>query len=169
MIGTERYAFLVEAARRNAVAAGVADLIEFRVDDICKSALPARLCRRAPCIGITPTLVDDAAFDSLLRSLDRIAKHEDEGPLRRIVLGSNRWGPSRMTAVRGILAAAANRKHDRASSGLVDAVRHLYFVELYWWLQPHHLQTARPRFPSMELIGETHDRIDGTRVDYVLT
>lgn len=167
VIGTERYESLVESARRNAAAAGVGDLVEFRLDDICNSALPAGLCPRALCIGVTPTLPDAAAFDSLLYHLDRITRQEGKDRPRRVLLGSNRWAPSRMTAVRGILDAAADR--DGASWRLADAMRLLYLVELSWWLEPHHQEAARLRFPSVERIGETHDQVDGTRVDFLLS
>jgi SAM-dependent methyltransferase len=167
VIGTEHHPFLVEAARNNATIAGVGDMVEFRVDDICRSELPSGLCTRVLCIGVTPTLADDAAFTSLIHHLDRITRRDGAIEPRRVILGSNRWGLSRMTAVRGILDAAGQDRQS-APRRLANAVRRLSLVEVCWWLQPRHLDAARLRFPSIELIGQTYDKIDGTRRDLVL-
>jgi SAM-dependent methyltransferase len=168
VIATEHHSFLVEAARRNAAAAAVGDEVEFRVDDICNSALPAGLSTRALCIGVTPTLPDDAAFASLTHHLDRITRCDAAAGTRRVILGSNRWGPSRMAAVRGILDAASQDRQS-ASHRFAHAVRRLSLVEACWWLQPRHVEAMRAHFAAIQLIGETHDRIDGTRVDLLLS
>lgn len=167
VIGTERYDSLVDAARENAAQAGVADRTEFRLDDICASSLPSALCSRALCIAVTPTLRDDAAFDSLLQHLDRITGSGGTGPARCVLLGRNRWGPSRMTAVEEILDVAEENANGRASP-LVTAADHLHLVERTWWLQPHHLERARRRFGSVEQIGEWRERATGAYVDFGL-
>lgn len=167
VIGTERYDFLVEAARQNAIHQGVEQTVEFRLDDICRSALPAAFCSRALCIGVTPTLADDAAFDALAAHLARITEAPAASGARRVIIGSNRWEPSRMSAVHGILAAA---EHDRQSASLrfENAVRRLSLLEASWWLQLRHIDVLRRYFSAIEVIGETNDAIDGTRVELLL-
>jgi SAM-dependent methyltransferase len=167
VIGTEHHDFLVQTARQNAINVGVSDRVEFRLDDICRSALPAGLCTRALCIGVTPTLPDVAAFEGLVHHLDEITRPAKDGQTRRVILGSNRWGPSRMTAVQGILDAA---RHDKQSvaQAYSNALRRLSLVEACWWLHPRHVDRLSERFRTVRFIGEIQDPIDGTRVELLL-
>lgn len=122
VLGTEHHAFLIDAARRNAALAGVEDKVEFQVDDIRNSALRTGLCTRALCIGVTPTLGSDPDFAALLQHVDRITKCDRPSEPRRVVLGSNRWGPTRMRAVLGILDAASQERQS-VSRRLGNAAR----------------------------------------------
>lgn len=167
VIGTEHHPFLVESARQNAQAHGVSGTAEFHLDDICRSELPTGLCTRAICIGVTPTLPNDAAFQGLVDHLARITEKQVESRNRRVVLGSNRWGPSRMAAVHGIIEAAKNDRQS-ASRRYANAFRRLSLLEACWWLQPQHLDALRQQFSSVELIGETSDKLDGTRVELLM-
>jgi SAM-dependent methyltransferase len=161
VIGTEHVAELVAAARRNAEAQGVAREVEFRLDDAIRSALPDAFCARALCIGVTPTLADDAAFMSLMSHLDRITRGNGApNGGRLVILGSNRWEPSRMTAVQNTLQAL---RHDP-----LLAFRRLQLIELCWWLKPEHLKAISGRFPEVRVIAERHHPADGTRVDLLL-
>lgn len=167
VLGTERYDFLVDAARRNALHQQLEEAVEFVLDDICDSQLPDAMCSRALCINVTPTLPSDAAFDTLTAHLARITGSSEAQSPRRVILGTNRWGPSRMAAIAGVLAEA-QKERQNASRRFANAHRRLSLLEASWWMHPRHIDRLRQQFPSIEVIGESTDAIDGTRVDLLL-
>lgn len=162
VIGTDHHAGIIEAAQRNAKSAGLEGKLTFLVDDARNSKLaPAYFCSHAICIGVTPCLPNDAAFESLISHLDRVSR--PEGPdikERRIVIGSNRWAPSRMSAIKEIVLASP--------SDYVSAVSRLFLNESTWWMQPRHIEVIKKRFQSVTQIGESSDKLDGVRIDLLL-
>lgn len=167
VVGTEHHEFLVETARQNAINAEVTDNVEFVLDDICQSTLPAGMCSRALCISVTPTLPGTPAFENLIGHLHTITRDNGESSQRRVILGSNRWGPSRMAAVESILEAVCAEAQSDGRQ-YANALRRLGMIEVSWWLQPHHVDMIRTLFDSVELIGETYDPVDGKRVELLL-
>lgn len=162
VVGIDRHPGIIEAARQNAKTLGVEWNVEFFVDDACDSRLPATYnTPRVLCIGLTACLPDDAAFESLISFLDRVSRVPNSPPYgRMVVLGANRWRPTRMEAVKGIL------KTDPGNYSL--AAYHLFLIELNWWMALPHLESIKKRFPKITLIGERTDKIDGTREDFLL-
>jgi hypothetical protein len=77
-----------------------------------------------------------------------------------VVLGSNRCGLSRMNAVMGVLAA------DPGEYAL--ASHRLFLIELNWWMHLAHLQAIKEKFPTISVISERTDAIDGIREDFLL-
>ena len=85
-----------------------------------------------------------------------------------MILGHNRWAPSRMAAARGILDAVRREPGDTAQR-LAGAHRRLSLLEASWWLHSRHLDRIRRHFRTVEVIGEVNDPLDGARVDLLLT
>jgi SAM-dependent methyltransferase len=162
VLGTDHHAGIIEAARQNAKIHGVEDKLEFRVDDVCNSKLaPADYSPRVMCISVTNGLPDDNAFDLLVQHLDQVSRPERPDAVgRRIVLGHNRWAPTRMDAVRGILA--------NEPENYVRAVSALFLVECTWWMHPRHIESMKQRFSSVTHVGEVVGKLDGTRIDLLL-
>lgn len=158
-IGTDHHANLVAAATSNAAQAGVSDRASFLVDDACDSRIADGFCSRAICIGVTPTLPDEPAFDALVGHLDRVTRPPGDGP-RLVVLGSNRWQPSREAVVRAAV--------ERAVADPADALRRLRLVELSWWLAPRHLEKLQARFRQVDVLGVSNREDDGIRIDLLL-
>jgi SAM-dependent methyltransferase len=162
VIGTDHHAGVIEAARRNARNAGLEGRLKFLVDDAANSCLePADFSSRIMCICVTPCLKNDISFEALLSHLDKVSQPMgSKSHDRRIVLGSNRWAPSRMAAVRGILN---NEPEDHCRM-----VSRLFLVECTWWMHPRHFESMKKRFASVTIVGETSHKLDGTRVDLLL-
>jgi SAM-dependent methyltransferase len=161
VLGTDHHAGIIERAKENAMKLGVADKTAFIVDEATNSNLPDGVCSRAICISVTVCLPDDKAFESLISHLDRVTRRKTGEPSgRRVILGHNRWRPTRLTALRAILEdAAADR---------MQAINRLNMLQVSWWMAPHHLEIAKRYFPSVTILGELRERIDGTRVDLLL-
>jgi SAM-dependent methyltransferase len=162
VIGIDRHPGIIAAARDNARAMGVEHNVQFLVDDACDSRLPASSnSARVLCIGMTPCLSDDNAFHALIGWLDRVSRVPNPPAYgRMVVLGSNRWGISRMNAVMGVLAA------DPGDYAL--ASHRLFLIELNWWMHLPHLQAIKEKFPNISVIGERKDAMDGIREDFLL-
>jgi SAM-dependent methyltransferase len=162
VIGTDHHAGIIEAARQNAKAAALEGKLEFLVDDAWDSKLPsADYCSRVICISVTPCLPNDAAFESLVLHLDRVSRpNGSSAETRRVILGHNRWGPSRMPAVKEILIAFPDN--------YVRTVNQLTLMESTWWMHPRHIETIKKRFPRITQIGESTGKLDGVRVDLLL-
>jgi hypothetical protein len=110
---------------------------------------------------VTPCLPNDAAFESLISHLDRVTRQKTgETSGRRVILGHNRWRPSRLSALREIL-------HD-AGTDLVQAVNRLNLLQISWWMDSHHLEIARRYFQSVKILAESRVRTDGSRIDLLL-
>lgn len=162
VVGIDRHAGIIEFARQNARTLGLEKNVQFLVDDACNSKLPAsyNTCR-VLCIGVTACLPDDAAFESLISWLDRVSRVPNPPSYRRlVVLGSNRWRPSRLNAVSDILEA------DPGNYALASS--RLFLVELNWWMALQHLEAIKLRFPEIIVIGERNEKIDGIREDFLL-
>jgi hypothetical protein len=41
-------------------------------------------------------------------------------------------------------------------------------IELNWWMHLSHLQAIKEKFPTITLIGERKDAMDGIREDFLL-
>jgi SAM-dependent methyltransferase len=162
VIGIDRHPGIIAAARDNARTLGVEANVQFLVDDACNSRLPASAnSARVLCIGVTPCLADDNAFHALIGWLDRVSRVPNPPPYgRMVILSSNRWGLSRMDAVRGILAA------DPGDYAL--ASHRLFLVELNWWMHLQHLQAIKEKFQGITVIGERRDAMDGIREVFLL-
>lgn len=162
VLGTDHHAGIIEAARQNAKAQGLEAKLEFRVDDVRNSKLsPPDFASRVLCIGVTPCLPDDNAFERLLEHLDVVSNSASRDTVgRRIVLGQNRWASTRTEAVRGILATEPEN--------YAHAVSSLFLVEVTWWMHPRHIESIKKRFASVTLVGETSHKLDGTRIDLLL-
>jgi SAM-dependent methyltransferase len=159
--GTDHHSGAIEAAKRRAIEMGVANTAEFIVDDIGNSAIPSGYAPKIICISVTPTLPDDNAFRALIAHLDRISKNAGRQPYsRRVVLGQNRWEPSRLDAARSMLETAGN--------DFVLAAKRLSLVDSCWWMQPRHLEIIKEYFSSVTLIDETWKPRDGVRTEYLL-
>jgi hypothetical protein len=110
---------------------------------------------------VTVCLPNDAAFEALVSHLDRVSRPEGADPkARRVVLGSNRWAPSRMAAVADALAAFPD--------DFVTALRRLNLVECTWWMHPRHIELIKRHFPTITQIASSTEKLDGTRVDLLL-
>lgn len=161
VFGTDHHAGIIETAKRNATSEGVTDRTSFAVDEACSSQIPDGSYSRAICIGVTPCLPNDAAFEALVSHLDRITRPKAAtGPGRRVILGSNRWGPSRLSALRGILLDSP--------VNLEQAVSRLSLVQDSWWMQQQHTDTLKKYFPSVKVIREVSNKVDGVRIDFLL-
>jgi SAM-dependent methyltransferase len=162
VIGTDHHAGVINAARQNAITLGVESNVQFFVDDACNSKLPESTnASRVLCIGLTACLPDDAAFGSLIAWLDRVSRVPNPPPYgRMVVLGSNRWRPSRIVAVQDILAA------DPGDYAL--ASQRLFLLELNWWMELPHIEAIKKLFATINLIGERKEKIDGVREDFLL-
>jgi 2-polyprenyl-3-methyl-5-hydroxy-6-metoxy-1,4-benzoquinol methylase len=162
VIGTDKHAGIIEAARHNARTMGVEGNVQFFVDDACDSKLPATYnCSRVLCIAVTPCLSGDAAFDALIAYLDRVSRVPNPPQYgRQVVLSCNLWGESRVAAVSGILEADPGN--------LTLASYRLLMLEHNWWMQGRHAEAIKRRFPNITLIGERADPVDGAREDMLL-
>jgi SAM-dependent methyltransferase len=162
VIGTDRHAGIVEAAWQNAETSGVAHKLNFFVDDALNSTLPpGYYCSRVICISLTNGLPNDAAFESLIANLDRVSRPKGANPAeRRVILGHNRWAPSRMSAVNETLIAEADN--------YANMVIRLLMIEATWWMHPRHLDAIKRWFPGVTHIGESVHKLDGVRVDLLL-
>jgi SAM-dependent methyltransferase len=162
VIGTDHHAGIIELARRNAKLTGLEAKLKFLVDEVQDSKLaPEYYCARVLCIGVTPCLPNEAAFEALISHLDKVSRPEGSDVAeRRVILGQNRWGPSRMSAVVATVAAT--------SGDYAVTLRNLALMETTWWLQPRHLDVIRKHFPGISQIGNSTEKLDGTRVDLLL-
>jgi SAM-dependent methyltransferase len=161
VLGTDHHAGIIEEAKRNAATMGVTDKATFFVDDACASQIADGAYSRAICVGVTPCLPNNAAFESLISHLDRITRGSASSATeRRVVLGSNRWGPSRLSAVRGILADAPSDPE--------RAIHRLNLVQMSWWLHPFHLDVIKKYFSNVTTGNETFSAADGIRIDLLL-
>lgn len=162
VIGTDHHPGIIEIARDNAKKSGLEEKLTFLVDDGANSKLlPQYFCSRVICISVTPCLSNDAAFESLINHLDRSSRPEGSNPAeRRVILGHNRWAPSRLGAVEGALEAHAGQ-YERS-------VNRLFLIESTWWMHPRHIDVIKKRFPAVTMIGKIESKIDGTRVDLLL-
>jgi SAM-dependent methyltransferase len=159
--GTDHHAGIIEAARRNAKEAGLEAKLQFFVDDAKESKLaPAYYSSRVICISVTLCLPDDKAFESLIAHLDVVSRPEGQATDRRVVLGHNRWGPSRISAVQEILLASAGNYAAMANRLLVLANT--------WWMFPRHIDIIKKWFPTVTPVGEVAEKVDGVRVDLLL-
>jgi hypothetical protein len=77
-----------------------------------------------------------------------------------VVLGGNRWGLRRVSAVNDVLELAT-RDYPLASGRLA-------MIEMNWWMHVHHLQAIKKLFPEIVLIGERDQKLDGVREDFLL-
>jgi SAM-dependent methyltransferase len=161
VLGTDHHAGIIDDARRNAAKVGVSDRASFAVDDATDSKIPAGAYSRAICISVTPCLPNDMAFASLISHLDRVTRSEGRaGWERRVILGHNRWGPSRLDALRQIL--------EDAPADPPTAMQRLHMLQVCWWLQPAHLDVIKRHFSAVTQVGEVAGRYDGLRVDLLL-
>jgi SAM-dependent methyltransferase len=161
VVGTDHHAGIIEAARHNAKAAGLEAKLKFFVDDVQESKLPpAHYASRVLCFGVTNGLPSEAALGKLIAHLDLVSRPGGDATGRRVILGSNRWGPSRMSAVQEILLADPGNYSGMASR--------LLLLESTFWLFPRHIESIKRRFPRVTNIGGTPDKIDGVRVDFLL-
>jgi SAM-dependent methyltransferase len=157
--GTDHHAGVIEAAKKNAVAAGVESKAVFIVDDGTASKIADGSFSRAICIGVTVCLPSDDAFKSLIAHLDRVTKRGGQSGLeRRVILGSSRWAPSRPAALRHILKNAPPSK----------AMIRLNFLQTGWWLHPRHWQILKSHFQKVTVFNKTTIPIDGERIDLLL-
>jgi SAM-dependent methyltransferase len=161
VLGTDHHAGIIEEAKRNAATTGVTDKATFVVDDACASKIADGAYSRAICIGVTPCLPNNAAFGSLMSHLDRVTRRSGSSAAeRRVVLGSNRWGPSRLSALRGILADAASDPE--------RAIHRLNHIQVSWWLNPSQLDVIKRYFSNTKIYNETSSPVDGVRIDLLL-
>jgi SAM-dependent methyltransferase len=161
VVGTDHHAGIIEAARHNAKAAGLETKLKFFVDDVQDSKLPpVHYASRVLCFGVTNGLPSEAAFEKLIAHLDQVSRPGGHATGRRVVLGSSRWGPSRMSAVQEILVADAGNYSGMASM--------LLLLESTYWIFPRHVEMIKQRFPRVTNIGGTTDKIGGVRVDFLL-
>jgi 2-polyprenyl-3-methyl-5-hydroxy-6-metoxy-1,4-benzoquinol methylase len=161
VIGTDHHAGIIGAAQQNAKDTGLEAKLKFFVDDAQQSNLaPAYYSARVICISVTLCLPDNKAFESLIAHLDMVSRPGGLASDRRVILGHNRWGPSRISAVQEILLASAGNYAAMANRLLVLANT--------WWMFPRHIDIIRKWFPTVTHIGEVAEKIDGVRVDFLL-
>jgi SAM-dependent methyltransferase len=161
VLGTDHHSGIVDDARRNAATVGVAGRATFAVDEACDSKIPDGAYSRAICISVTPCLADEQAFEALVKHLDRVTRDDGrDGWNRRVILGHNRWSPSRLGALRQILAEAGDDPE--------QALHRLNSMQACWWMRPAHLELMKKYFSSVTPVGESVDKIDGVRVDLLL-
>jgi SAM-dependent methyltransferase len=159
VIGTDHHAAVIEAAKENAAAAGVAANTTFMVDDGCASRISDGSFSRAVCIGVTVCLPNDAAFESLIAHLNRVTRRDVKPDTeRRVVLGSNRWAPSRPFALRNVLT----------NSLPTEAVSRLNLLQTSWWLHSRHTEILKSHFQNVAMFNKTTLPIDGDRIDLLL-
>jgi SAM-dependent methyltransferase len=159
VVGTDHHPGVIERARQNASITGVSGKVAFLVDDACSSKIPDSSYSRAICISVTPSLTNDAAFEALIYHLDRVTR-QPPGASRRIVLGHNRWRPTRANAIRGVLG--------NEPMNYVRIAHRLSLIQMAWWIAPEHLDLLKKRFTEVTMIGSVTTAIDGSRIDLLL-